>query len=69
MQAVLVNDALTMAIWKRKLEKGLIWHTDRGSQYASDSHRLFAATWHCEKREPQGGLLGQRGGGKFFSTA
>ena len=39
MQAKLVNDALLMAIWKGKPAKGLIWHTDRGSQYASDSHR------------------------------
>lgn len=39
MRAELVNDALLMAIWKRKPSKGLIWHTDRGSQYASDSHR------------------------------
>ena len=39
MKATLVNDALLMAIWKRKPAKGLIWHTDRGSQYASDSHR------------------------------
>lgn len=41
MQAKLVNDALLMTIWKRKLGKGLIWHTDRGSQYASDSHRAL----------------------------
>jgi transposase InsO family protein len=39
MKTKLVNDALTMAIWKRKPRKGLIWHSDRGSQYASDSHR------------------------------
>ncbi len=39
MKAQLVNDALLMAIWKRKPSEGLIWHTDRGSQYASDSHR------------------------------
>ncbi len=39
MKAKLVNDALTMAIWKRKPAKGLIWHSDRGSQYASESHR------------------------------
>jgi putative transposase len=39
MKAQLVNDALLMAIWKRKPDKGLLWHTDRGSQYASDSHR------------------------------
>ena len=34
----LVNKALLMAIWQRKPPKGLIWHTDRGSQYCSDSH-------------------------------
>jgi putative transposase len=41
MKAKLVNDALTMAIWKRKPKRGLIWHSDRGSQYASDSHRAI----------------------------
>ena len=39
MKTKLVNDALIMAIKRRKPEKGLIWHTDRGSQYASDSHK------------------------------
>ena len=38
MKAELVNDAILMAIWQRKPDRGLIWHTDRGSQYASDSH-------------------------------
>jgi transposase InsO family protein len=41
MKAKLINDALTMAIWKRKPKKGLVWHSDRGSQYASDSHRAI----------------------------
>lgn len=41
MKAQLVNDALLMAVWKRKPDKGLVWHTDRGSQYASDSHRTI----------------------------
>lgn len=35
----LVNNALMAAILSRKPPKGLIWHTDRGSQYASVSHR------------------------------
>ena len=39
MRATLVNNALLMAIWQRKPAHGLVWHTDRGSQYASDSHR------------------------------
>ncbi len=42
MQASLVNDALLMAIVNRRPKtEGLIWHTDQGSQYASDSHRLL----------------------------
>ena len=27
-KAKLINDALTMAIWKKKLKKGLVWHSD-----------------------------------------
>jgi len=37
----LVNEALLAAIWSRKPAKGLLWHTDRGSQYASHSHRAL----------------------------
>jgi transposase InsO family protein len=39
MKVSLVNDALNMAISHRKPPKGLLWHTDRGSQYASYSHK------------------------------
>ena len=39
MKTTLVNDALEMAIARRKPLRGLLWHTDRGSQYASYSHR------------------------------
>ncbi len=46
MKAELVNDALLMAIWQRKPKEGLIWHTDRGSQYASDSHRAIIKDHH-----------------------
>ena len=41
MKADLVNDALLMALWRRKPPKGLIWHTDRGSQYCAHSHRAI----------------------------
>ncbi|QFY44439.1 IS3 family transposase [Candidatus Methylospira mobilis] len=41
MRTALANDAFLMVVWKRKPEKGLIWHTDRGSQYASESHRML----------------------------
>ena len=39
MQTSLVNEALLMALWQRKPGKGLIYHTDRGCQYASENHR------------------------------
>ena len=41
LKSSLVNDALTMAIWSRKPGKGLIWHSDRGSQYCAKSHRAI----------------------------
>jgi len=43
MTTPLVNDALFMALKTRYIKEGLIWHTDRGSQYASDSHRELLA--------------------------
>ncbi len=39
MNAQLVCDALTMALWQRKPKVGLIHHSDRGSQYASRQFR------------------------------
>jgi len=39
MKVSLVNDVLKMAISHRNPHKGLLWHTDRGSQYASYSHK------------------------------
>jgi transposase InsO family protein len=39
MKSELVCDALKSAYWRRKPAAGLLMHTDRGSQYASDSHR------------------------------
>ena len=35
-----------MAVWKRKPDKGLIGHTGRGNQYASDSHRAILKEHH-----------------------
>jgi len=44
MKTSLVNDALLMALRHRRPSTGLIWHTDRGSQYASKSHRKLLST-------------------------
>lgn len=38
-KADLVCQALKSAYWRRKPPEGLIMHSDRGSQYASDNHR------------------------------
>ena len=46
MKAELVNNALLMAIWQRKPGKGLISHTDRGSQYSSSSHLHILSQHH-----------------------
>jgi transposase InsO family protein len=46
LKAELVNNALLMAIWRRKPAKGLIWHTDQGSQYAAHSHRKILKQHH-----------------------
>lgn len=41
MKAMLVNDALLMALWKRKPARGLIWHTDRGSHTPRKAIALY----------------------------
>ena len=45
MQTDLALDALRMALTKRRPAKGLIHHSDRGSQYASGDHRALLADW------------------------
>ena len=37
----LVNDALTMALARCTVGTGILYHTDRGSQYASDDHQAL----------------------------
>lgn len=39
MKKQLVIDALSMAYWQRKPSKGLLHHSDRGSQYASHDYQ------------------------------
>lgn len=47
MTTSLVCDALKMAIWQRKPNRGLIVHSDRGSQYASHEYRRLLKTYGC----------------------
>jgi transposase InsO family protein len=46
MKAELVNKALLMAIWQRKPAKGLVMHTDRGSQYCAESYLRIMNNHH-----------------------
>lgn len=69
MRTKLVNDALRMAIWKRKPAKGLLWHTDRGSQYASDSHReLLKQYGICQSMSRKGNCWDNAVSESFFHT-
>lgn len=47
MKADLVCDALKMAIWQRKPRRGLVVHSDRGSQYASHEYRKLLNLYGC----------------------
>lgn len=44
MTADLVCGALAMALWRRGRPKGVIVHSDRGSQYCSDAYRKLIKT-------------------------
>ena len=44
--AKLVCDALNVAIYRQRPKKDLIFHSDRGSQYASDSFRSLLYSHH-----------------------
>lgn len=39
MTSQLVSDALMMALWRRKMPKGVVVHSDRGSQYCSYAYQ------------------------------
>ena len=45
MKTSLVLEALRMAYWRQKPAKGLIHHTDRGSQYASHDYQQVLKTY------------------------
>ena len=45
MKASLVMEALSMAYWRRKPPKGLIHHSDRGSQYAGGDYQKLLSIY------------------------
>lgn len=69
MKAKLVNDALESAVWKRKPARGLLWHSDRGSQYASESHRqLIKDHGICQSMSRKGNCWDNSVAESFFKT-
>lgn len=46
MTADLVGDALKMALWRRKMPKGVVVHSDRGSQYCSTLYQSLLTRHH-----------------------
>lgn len=47
MKASLACDALKMALWQRRPKPGLIVHSDRGIQYASNAYRTLLSIYGC----------------------
>lgn len=45
MKSELIETALKRALWSRKPPKGLIIHSDQGSQYVSKSYRKLLESW------------------------
>jgi putative transposase len=45
MERILVMDALRMAVWRRKPAPGLLFHSDRGSQYCSSDFQTMLVTY------------------------
>jgi transposase InsO family protein len=69
MKVSLVNDALLMTIKQRKPQAGLIWHTDRGSQYASYAHKdLLEQYWIVQSMSRKGNCWDNAVAESFFHT-
>lgn len=69
MKVSLVNDALSMAIEHRNPPGGLLWHTDRGSQYASYSHKdLLQKHNIIQSMSRKGNCWDNAVAGSFFKT-
>lgn len=69
MKVSLVNDALKMALRTRNPQEGLIWHTDRGSQYASYEHKdLLKSYGIVQSMSRKGNCLDNAVAESFFHT-
>ena len=49
MRSELVETALKRGLWSRKPPKGLMVHTDQGSQFISNDYRILLKSWHIKQ--------------------
>jgi len=69
MTAQLVADALLMAVWRRGKPESLMYHSDRGSQYASDQfQRLMADSGIVCSMSRSGNVWDNAAMESFFSS-
>lgn len=67
--AELVQDALTMAIWRRGRKEGVVVHSDQGSTYASGSYqRLLEANGYLCSMSRKGECLDNAVAESFFGS-
>jgi putative transposase len=66
MRTELIERALETALGQRQPAPGLIFHSDRGSQYTSRAYRAARGAWHPPVPKPTAAVLGQRRGGEFL---
>jgi transposase InsO family protein len=69
MQTSLCIRALQMAFWRRKPERGLLHHSDRGSQYASYDYRKHLAIMGMEQSMSRKGNCWDNAPTERFSAA
>jgi len=69
MTAELVGDALLMALWRRGFPRGVIVHSDRGSQYCSAAYRrLLSAHGLCQSMSAKGNCYDNACAESFFHS-
>jgi len=55
MRSELTDPALQRTLWSRKPSKGLMAHSDQGSQFISDSYRKLLKTWGLKQSKSRRG--------------
>ena len=68
MRSELVELALKRALWSRKPPKGLMVHTDQGSQFISHNYRILLACWKLKQSMSRRGNCWDTVIESFFKT-